>query len=65
VRKIKIASVRACRMRRFALNIAQKHLVAGLRLDPLGELTALLQTRGGKEKGVGQGRKAGKRGKRK
>jgi len=37
----KTAPVRACRIRRFALNLAQKRLEAGPSLDQLGELAAL------------------------
>jgi len=44
--KIKIASVRACRLRRFALNTAQKRLSVGLCPEPLGKLTSLPQSSG-------------------
>jgi len=40
-------------MRTFALNIAQKRLVAGLRLDPTDSLAVL---RGKGEDGKGEGR---------
>jgi len=44
-------------MRRFALNIAQKRLGAGLRQDPLGEVTALPRSSSWiKGEGKGQGR---------
>jgi len=49
-------------MRRFALNIAQERLSAGLRLDPLGQLTAPQPLAGLRGKGgEGKGREGDER----
>jgi len=62
---MKIVSVGACKMRRIALNIAQKRLAAALRADPLRQLTALSRPpsriNGERRRGKGDGRKGVKR----